>query len=630
MINEEAIRWLLDGENVESDVLNRPLRDLLFKINEELQTSDSSITSILETLQSDDEALNTLQEVVDYIKSTRSNLGASAAKNVGESPGDVMEVGAFGLGAIIAPGEDLSNLDNVFHSGFYRATGEAVGGVAGSDGGCFVMVGQNDTKQLGWDAVNILRFRGNDNPTNPEQWTAWFEFIHTGNILTTTGQSTQFPMTQKAVTDAFGQPTMTSNADLDRTDNSIVATGIVPKLGLEIGDVIEVDNDNLRSGYLKPLGHTTLGSVYQFAAKGNDVYAVTYTGGTILKQTNGEGLFEKIEGVPAYAWVGICFIGNQMYAAHHEGRIYSVDEETGVVDIVSPTNQNWHDLTTDGTHIYGCLSNSGIIIKVDPITKTQEYVVPTSPYGANRGLVYSPIDNSLYVGVDSGAHPIRKLVNMTGAWIDVSTEKRTWGSASYYNGKVYFSDWAGQVWKENDAGDDFELFSKVPSGSPVGEGSQIIVNDILYKTQNGGDIYTTSIIKKDLFTVESIVSDDKIIVNYAHAFGAGSKSLWSQTLNATKFKRIAKWFNAPIGLGQEWLVVTGSRVANTTYTNTTGRSIQLNIVFDARASGNFYIGTRSMAIGDPHVATVFINTIIPSGETYKIDNLNMHQWLELR
>lgn len=143
----------------------------------------------------------------------RSNLGlgTAATRNVGTASGNVMVVGAFGLGATNAPGEYYDNLDNVFQAGFYRAQGEAVGGGAGNDGGCFVMVGQNDTKQLGWDAPQVLRFRGNDSPTNPEQWSDWFTIHHTGNILAATGQSTDYPMTQKAVTDALSTKANLSN-----------------------------------------------------------------------------------------------------------------------------------------------------------------------------------------------------------------------------------------------------------------------------------------------------------------------------------------------------------------------------------------------------------------------------------
>lgn len=79
-----------------------------------------------------------------------------------------------------------------------------------------------------------------------------------------------------------------------------------------------------------------------------------------------------------------------------------------------------------------------------------------------------------------------------------------------------------------------------------------------------------------LHTVESITNNNLIVVNYEHAGnrGNGSLKLVTATASAT-VTRIAKWYNAPIGLGQEWVIV--SRVTGTTYTNATGRSIEVSI-----------------------------------------------------
>lgn len=82
-----------------------------------------------------------------------------------------------------------------------------------------------------------------------------------------------------------------------------------------------------------------------------------------------------------------------------------------------------------------------------------------------------------------------------------------------------------------------------------------------------------------LHTVESITDNSSIIVNYEHAGnrGDGSLKLPNFTGQAT-VTRIAKWFNAPIGLGQAWVNLTSSRVFNISYPNTTGRTIHANIL----------------------------------------------------
>ena len=82
-----------------------------------------------------------------------------------------------------------------------------------------------------------------------------------------------------------------------------------------------------------------------------------------------------------------------------------------------------------------------------------------------------------------------------------------------------------------------------------------------------------------LHTVESITNDGSIIVNYEHAGNRdnGSLKLADQTVTVT-ITRIAKWYNAPIGLGQEWVDVFASRSVDTTYTNTTGKPIAVSVV----------------------------------------------------
>ena len=92
-----------------------------------------------------------------------------------------------------------------------------------------------------------------------------------------------------------------------------------------------------------------------------------------------------------------------------------------------------------------------------------------------------------------------------------------------------------------------------------------------------GDVIqvTGSTSNNRLSTIEFISDANNVVVNAAHKNGAGSLSLVGETANVT-IKRIAKWFNAPLGLGQSWVVV--SRVAGSTYTNTTGRSIGIAVI----------------------------------------------------
>lgn len=87
-----------------------------------------------------------------------------------------------------------------------------------------------------------------------------------------------------------------------------------------------------------------------------------------------------------------------------------------------------------------------------------------------------------------------------------------------------------------------------------------------------------------------------------------------------------------IGVGQTWQDLTSSRVQGTTYTNTTGRSIQLCITCVPKGI-LFYIGSHYMTLGENFMGTVVVSVIIPPGETYKMGSEPItggYVWLELR
>jgi hypothetical protein len=56
-------------------------------------------------------------------------------------------------------------------------------------------------------------------------------------------------------------------------------------------------------------------------------------------------------------------------------------------------------------------------------------------------------------------------------------------------------------------------------------------------------------------TVENVVNDDQIVVNYEHAEnrGNGSLKLYTENNKEVVVRRIVKWYEAPLGLGQDWV-----------------------------------------------------------------------------
>ncbi len=98
-----------------------------------------------------------------------------------------------------------------------------------------------------------------------------------------------------------------------------------------------------------------------------------------------------------------------------------------------------------------------------------------------------------------------------------------------------------------------------------------------------------------LHTVESIINSNEIVVNYEHCGSRGNGPLKLPDYTGTvAITRVAKWYNAADGLGQDWVAV--SRVFAATYSNNTNRSISI-----------------SMYSGQGHSATLTVNGVGVSG-----------------
>lgn len=94
--------------------------------------------------------------------------------------------------------------------------------------------------------------------------------------------------------------------------------------------------------------------------------------------------------------------------------------------------------------------------------------------------------------------------------------------------------------------------------------------------------------------------------------------------------------NSAIGVGQTWQDVRGSRVAGTTYTNTTGRTIMVAIsLIDAGAGGSsFEVSGVRIEFGDfpSSGMSSALSMIVPNGATYRLNmsGASITSWAELR
>ena len=137
------------------------------------------------------------------------NTGTAATRDVGESAGNLMEVGAFGLGTngSIIPNDNIGNIDlnQLGITGFYfcgpssTLTNAPPDAVGSSDYGYLTVISGNANgrmcQEFTWSRYaqnsNIKFIRAYVNDTNT--WTDWEKVYTTGNILGTVSQSGGVP-----------------------------------------------------------------------------------------------------------------------------------------------------------------------------------------------------------------------------------------------------------------------------------------------------------------------------------------------------------------------------------------------------------------------------------------------------
>jgi|SRR5690554_765731 len=89
-----------------------------------------------------------------------------------------------------------------------------------------------------------------------------------------------------------------------------------------------------------------------------------------------------------------------------------------------------------------------------------------------------------------------------------------------------------------------------------------------------------------------------------------------------------------IGVGQSWVNVTSSRNSGTTYTNSTGRPIMVQITSQPTQYNNYQVYVGSVVVArirhEEPIHTSNVSFIVPPGETYRTTVNGITNWAELR
>lgn len=142
----------------------------------------------------------------------------------------------------------------------------------------------------------------------------------------------------------------------------------------------------------------------------------------------------------------------------------------------------------------------------------------------------------------------------------------------------------------------------------TGADNKIVFSNIVSRVKiEKGDvvrIIASAIGYDKLHTIESIVNQNEVVVNYEHCGGRGNGPLkLPDYTGQVTIKRIAKWHTAPLGLGQDWVDVTAFRVVGVPNINTSGRAIQLGIY-------------SSYVVGQSHQSYVIPSDVVSSANSF--------------
>ena len=159
-----------------------------------------------------------------------SGLGTASTRNVGTAGGNVMEVGAFGLGSNInfLPSGWTTAVMYELPSGFYSFIGGEDNPIS-SYGTVIVSSMQSDRKAIiSISSDNTAEIAVSSIIAGAKSYDVLL--THSGNLLTSTGQSTVFPMTQKAVTDAIQG--VSDARDKTNIQNTNIGLELIEKLNV--------------------------------------------------------------------------------------------------------------------------------------------------------------------------------------------------------------------------------------------------------------------------------------------------------------------------------------------------------------------------------------------------------------
>lgn len=508
-------------------------------------------------------------------------LGTAATRDVGTSAGEVLVVGdAFGLGGSISNG--VSG-DPIAPTGFGYYSGV----------GFFINV-RYTAHTAGFRISN--RPYSNDfylessDSSNRETFSPRVSILHTGNILSSTGNSPLYPMTQAATTAALNQ----------KVSNT---TSIIAGTGLEGGGTLS-QNRTLSVKY-----GTTAGT----AVEGNDSRVVNaLQKGNNLNDVPNKTLARQYLGLGSAATRDVgTGLGNVLENGEYGFGRSSRHNRLG--EILGSGFYSWGTVDGEVDGIPDGMSVNGAMMLNLPWQYGDQHRVQlwaqhvSDRYYFRRklsGILQSPVE-ILHTGNILSSTGTSSQYPMTQA--AVTSALNTKADKSYVDTELGKKATVGtgstQVRTNSQLDSRYVQGQAGTSGTQFRNNSQ---NDSRY-IQGGSVVQTT---------------------------GTSTTNVMSQKAVTDSLADVT---DKMLGVGQSWINLTGGRSVGTTYTNTTGRPIQVITVFEGVGSpytASFHVEGVIVSRINPGDGNYIgeMSVIVPNNHSYRAETGGpiLVRWAELR
>ena len=267
---------------------------------------------------------------------------------------------------------------------------------------------------------------------------------------------------------------------------------------------------------------------------------------------------------------------------------------------------------TGGQYFYMTLANTGGTVEIVKCTARS-----TDVFTIVRGQ-----DNTSAVAWNSGDKVEQRVVAADLNNMGQLDSTNTWAQAQTFSGGL-----SGAL-TGNVTGNVSGTLTGNVTGNVSGTAATITgVNTISHGGTNNGSLAVTA--------GGVVYTDGSAFQNV----GAGTSGQVLQSNGASA----PTWVGGNIGVGQTWTDVTSSRALGTTYTNSTGKPIQLGVTIQFPSASNAVvsysvngtvIGTLGDNSGSQPALLLPIQIIIPNGATYAVTTTtgspSISKWWELR